>query len=69
MRVEEEWKDGAASVLLRFLIGYSKINPQLLSGAGEVNLKFRRVEKDGKKDDEKKRVERGVPGVQGLRRR
>jgi len=57
--VEEEWKDRAASVLLRFLIGYSKIDLQLLSGAGEVNLKFRRVEKDGKKDDEKKRVERG----------
>jgi hypothetical protein len=59
LRVEEEWKDRAASVFLQFLIGYSKIDPQLLSGAGEVNLKFRRVEKDGKKDDEKKRVERG----------
>jgi hypothetical protein len=59
LRVEEEWKDTAASALLRFLIGYSKIDPQLLSGAGEVNLKFRRVEKDGKKEDEKKRVVRG----------
>ncbi len=59
LRVEEEWKDRATSVLLRFMIGYSKIDPQLLSGAGEVNLKFRRVEKDSKKDDEKKHVERG----------
>jgi hypothetical protein len=59
-RVEEDWKDRAASVLLRFLIGYGEIDPQLLSGAGEVSLKFRLVEKDGKKDDEKKRVEGGV---------
>ncbi len=53
-----DWEDKAASVLLRFLIGYGEINPQLLRGAGEVNLKFRRVEKEGKKDDEKERVKR-----------
>jgi hypothetical protein len=47
-------------VLLRFLIGYGEIDPQFSSGIGEVNLKFRLVEKDGKKDDEKKRVEGGV---------
>jgi hypothetical protein len=39
-----DWEDRAASVLLRFLIGY-----------GEADLKFRRVEKKGKKG----RVERG----------
>jgi hypothetical protein len=55
-----DWGDRAASVLLRFLIGYGEIDPQLLSGAGEVSLKFRLVKKDGKKDDEKKRVEGGV---------
>jgi len=33
-----DWEDRAASVLLRFLIGY-----------GEADLKFRRVEKEGKK--------------------
>ncbi len=54
------WGDKTASVLLRFLIGYGEIDPQFLSGAGEVNLKFSLVEKDGKKDDEKKRVEGGV---------
>jgi len=54
------WEDRAASVLLRFLIGYGEIDPRLLSGAGETNLKFRRVEKDGMKDDEKKRIEKGV---------
>jgi len=54
------WEDRAASVLLRFLIGYGEIEPRLLSGAGEVSLKFRRAEKDGKKDDEKKRIEKGV---------
>jgi hypothetical protein len=51
--------DRTASVLLRFLIGYGEIDPQLLSGAGEVSLKFRLVEKEVKKDGEKKRVERG----------
>jgi hypothetical protein len=51
----EEWKDRAASVLLRFLIGYGEADLQLLSGAGEITLKFRRVEKR----DEKGRVERG----------
>jgi Fe2+ transport system protein FeoA len=54
------WEDRAASVLLRFLIGYGEVDPRLLSGAGEVNLKFRLVVKDSKKDDEKKRVEGGV---------
>ena len=54
------WEDRAASVLLRFLIGYGEIDPRLLSGAGEVSLKFRRAERDGKKDDEKKRIEKGV---------
>jgi hypothetical protein len=58
-RVEEDWGDRAASVLLQFLIGYGEIDPQLLSGASEVNLKFRLVVKDSKKDDEKKRVVRG----------
>jgi hypothetical protein len=53
--VEEDWKDRAASVLLQFLIGYGKVDPRLLSGAGEVNLRFRRVERR----DEKGRVERG----------
>jgi hypothetical protein len=55
-----DWGDRAASVLLRFLIAYGEIDPQLLSGAGEVSLKFRLVVKDGKKDDEKKRVKKGV---------
>ncbi len=54
------WEDRAASVLLRFLIGYGEIDPQLLSGAGETTLKFRLIEKDGKKDDEKKRVKKGI---------
>jgi hypothetical protein len=61
LRVEAAgWEDRAASVLLRFLVGYSEIDPQLLSGAGEMNLKFRLVEKGGKRDDEKKRVVKGV---------
>jgi hypothetical protein len=55
-----DWGDRAASVLLWFLIGYGEIDPQLLSGAGEVSLKFRLVVKDGKKDDEKKRVKKSV---------
>jgi hypothetical protein len=54
-----DWGDRTASVLLRFLIGYGEIDPQLLSGAGEVSLKFRLVEKEVKKDGEKRRVERG----------
>jgi hypothetical protein len=37
-----DWEERAASVLLRFLISY-----------GETDLKFRRVEKKGKKDGEK----------------
>ncbi len=51
-----DWGDRAASVLLRFLIGYGEIDPQFTSGIGEVNLRFRLV----KKDDKKKRVEGGV---------
>jgi hypothetical protein len=43
-----DWEDRAASVLLRFLIGY-----------GEADLKFRLVEREVKKDGEKRRVERG----------
>jgi hypothetical protein len=43
-----DWEERAASTLLQFLIGY-----------GETDLKFRRVEKKGKKDGEKRRVERG----------
>jgi hypothetical protein len=43
-----DWKDRAASVLLRFFIGY-----------GEADLKFRLVKKEVKKDGEKRRVERG----------
>jgi hypothetical protein len=42
------------------LVGYGEIDQQLLSGAAEMNLKFRRVEKDAKRDDEKKRVVKGV---------
>jgi hypothetical protein len=57
---QPSWEDRAASVLLRFLIGYGEIDPRLLSGAGEVSLKFRRVEKDGMKDDEKRRIVKGV---------
>ena len=69
LRVEAaSWGNGATSVLLRFLIGYGEIDPRLLSGAGEVSLKFRLVVKDGKKDDEKKRVKKGVErGFQAFR--
>ncbi len=45
---QPSWEDRAASVLLRFLIGY-----------GETDLKFRPVEKEGKKYDERGRIERG----------
>jgi hypothetical protein len=45
---QPSWEDRAASALLRFLIGY-----------GEADLKFRHVEKEGKKYDEKGRIERG----------
>jgi hypothetical protein len=45
---QPSWEDRAASVLLRFLIGY-----------GEADLKFRHVEKEGKKYDERGRIERG----------
>jgi hypothetical protein len=54
------WEDRAASVLLRFLIGYGEIDPQLLSGAGEVNLKFRLIEKGGRKGFQVFRVYGGV---------
>jgi len=57
---QPSWEDRSASVLLRFLIGYGEVDPRLLSGASEVNLKFRRVERSGKKDDEKRRVVKGV---------
>jgi hypothetical protein len=46
---QPSWEDRAASVLLRFLIGFSEVNPQLLSGADEVSLTFIRVEKEGEK--------------------
>ncbi len=68
LRVEAAgWEDRAASVLLRFLIGYGEADPRLPSGAGEVGLKFKRVERGGKKDDEKrcavKCVERGFQAL------
>ncbi len=53
-----DWEDRSASVLLRFLIGHGEIDPQLLSGASEMNLKFKRVEKD----DKKERVVKDVGG-------
>jgi hypothetical protein len=55
-----DWEDKTASVLLRFLIGYGEIEPRLLSGAGEASLKFRLVEREVKKDGEKRLVERGL---------
>jgi hypothetical protein len=59
------WEDRAASVLLRFLIGYGEIDPQLLSGAGEVNLKFRHVEKGSRKGFQVFRVYGGVEAPVG----
>jgi tetratricopeptide (TPR) repeat protein len=56
----EEWKDRAASVLLRLLIGYSEIDPQLLSGADETTLKFRLIEKSGRKGFQMFRIYGGV---------
>jgi hypothetical protein len=64
-RVEEDWKDRAASVLLRFLIGYGEIDPQLLSGASETTFKFRRVEKGGRKGFQVFRVYGGVEAPVG----
>jgi hypothetical protein len=64
-RVEEDWKDRAASVLLRFLIGYGEIDPQLLSGASETAFKFRRVEKGGRKGFQVFRVYGGVEAPVG----
>jgi hypothetical protein len=61
----EEWKDRAASVLLRLLIGYSEIDPQLLSGAGETTLKFRRVEKGDRKGFQVFRIYGGVEAFVG----
>ena len=60
-----DWKDRAASVLLRFLIGYGEIDPQLLSGAGEADLKFRRVEKGDRKGFQVFRVYGGVEAPVG----
>jgi hypothetical protein len=48
------WEDRAASVLLRFLIGY-----------GEAELKFRRIEKDGKKGFQVFRAYGGVEAPVG----
>jgi hypothetical protein len=59
------WEDRAASVLLRFLIGYGEIDPQLLSGASEVNLKFRLIEKGGRKGFQVFRVYGGVEAPVG----
>jgi hypothetical protein len=65
----EEWKDRAASVSLRLLIGYGEIDPQLLSGAGETTLKFRLIEKGGRKGFQVFRAYGGVevPGPLGAR--
>ncbi len=59
------WEDRAASVLLRFLIGYGEIDPRLLSGAGEADLKFRRVEKGDRKGFQVFRVYGGVEAPVG----
>ncbi len=49
-----DWEERAASVLLRFLIGY-----------GEADLKFRRVEKEGKKGFQVSRAYGGVEAPVG----
>ena len=49
-----DWEDRAASVLLRFLVGY-----------GEADLKFRRVEKEGKKGFQVFRIYGGVEAPVG----
>jgi hypothetical protein len=59
------WEDRAASVLLRFLIGYGEVDPQLLSGASEVNLKFRLIEKGGRRGLQVFRVYGGVESTVG----
>jgi hypothetical protein len=59
------WEDRAASVLLRFLIGYGEIDPQLLSGAGEADLKFRRVEKEDMKGFQVFRIYGGIETTVG----
>jgi hypothetical protein len=59
------WEDRAAPVLLRFLIGYGEIDPQLLSGAGEADLKFRRVEKGDRKGFQVFRAYGGVEAPVG----
>jgi len=59
------WEDRAASVLLRFFIGYGEIDPQLLSGAGEADLKFRRVEKGDRKGFQVFRTYGGVEAPVG----
>jgi hypothetical protein len=60
-----DWEDRAASVLLRLLIGYGEIDPQLLSGAGETTLKFRRVERGDRKGFQAFRVYGGVEAFVG----
>ncbi len=52
---EVDWKDRAASVLLRFLIGYGKV----------ADLKFIRVEKEGKKGFQVFRIYGGVEAPVG----
>ncbi len=59
------WEDRAASVLLRFLIGYGEVDPQLLSGASEVNLKFRLIEKGGRRGLQVFKVYGGVESTVG----
>jgi hypothetical protein len=62
---QPNWEDRAASVLLRFLIGYGEADPRLLSGAGEENLKFRRVEKGVEKGFQVFRTYGGVEAFVG----
>jgi len=59
------WEDRVASVLLRFLIGYGEIDPRLSSGAGEADLKFRRVEKEGMKGFQVFRIYGGIETTVG----
>jgi hypothetical protein len=62
---QPNWEDRAASVLLLFLIGYGEIDPRLLSGAGEENLKFRRVEKGVERGFQVFRIYGGVEASVG----
>jgi len=52
-------------VLLRFLIGYGEIDPRLSSGAGEAILKFRRIERGGRKGFQVLRAYGGVEAFVG----